>query len=188
MAGFNVNTIRSSDKGARKAREIAKFVDPDSESHIFLANINIMATGVNLQACCSKGITINYHYNAKTMKQIHHRLHRIGQKKDVVWHTLKVINSFHDHQECLCMTKWSKQMSAEMALEDWYPDNIRELIIFEFQRAYFHQPFNRYAWLLLRDLSPSSFEYNSELTKKVGHALTCIAKLCISADSNNRAF
>lgn len=188
MAGFRVNTVRSSDKGSRKAREIAQFVDPDSGSQIFVANVNILATGVNLQTCCSKGVLLSWHYNAKTLTQIFHRLHRIGQKKDVVWHVLKVNDSFHDHQERLLGTKWAKQMSAEMDLEDWYPDNIRELIIFEFQRAYFHQPYNRYAWILLRDLSPSAFAYNSELTVKVAHAVTCVAKLCMAADAENRAF
>lgn len=34
--------------------------------------------------------------------------------------------------------------------EDCYPYNIRELVMFEFQRAYFYQPFNRYAWALAR--------------------------------------
>ncbi|UKZ84728.1 uncharacterized protein TrAFT101_000625 [Trichoderma asperellum] len=130
----------------------------------------------------------NYHHNAQTMKQIHHRLHRIGQTKAVTWHTLKVKNSFNDHQERLCMVKWAKQMSAEMSLEDWYPDNIRELIIFEFQRAYFHQPFNKYAWVLLRDRDPSGFKYYGAQTLRLGYALTCVAKLCLSADIENRTF
>lgn len=188
MAGFKVNTIRSGDKGAHKAREIAEFVSPNSESNIFVANINIMATGVNLQACCSKGIILNYHYNAKTLQQIHHRLHRIGQTKAVTWHTLKVANYFHDHQERLCLTKWSKQMSAEMTPEEWFLDTIRELIIFKFQRAYFHHPFNRYAWLPLRDLSPHAFEYNGEHAVKLGYALTRVAKLCMAADGESRTF
>ncbi|KAK5994707.1 hypothetical protein PT974_04694 [Cladobotryum mycophilum] len=132
MAGFYVNTIRSLDKGARKAKQIAEFVDPNSASQIFLANINIMSTGVNLQRCCHVGIAINFHHNAKTIRQMHHRLYCIGQSKEVVWHTLKVINSFYDHQERLCLTKWARQMSAEMSLPDWFPDNIREVVIFEF--------------------------------------------------------
>lgn len=86
------------------------------------------------------------------------------------------------------MVKWAKQMSAEMNLDDWYPDNIRELIIFEFQRAYLHQPFNRYAWVLLRDLGPVGFQYNGSQTFKLGHTLTCVAKLCLSADIKNRTF
>jgi hypothetical protein len=69
-------------------------------------------------------------------------------------------------------------MSSEMNLDEWYFDNnIRELIIFEFQRAYLHHPFNRYSWILLRDINIHGFEYNSILTVKLGHALTCVAKL-----------
>lgn len=86
------------------------------------------------------------------------------------------------------MVKWAKQMSAEMKLEDWYPDNIRELVIFEFQRAYFHQSFNRYAWVLLRDRDPTGFQYYGRQTVKLGYALTCVAKLCLSADTENRTF
>jgi hypothetical protein len=65
--------------------------------------------------------------------------------KEVTWHLLKVIYSFNDHQERLCMIKWAKQISAEMTLDDLCPKRTCELIVFEFQRAYFQQLSNRYA-------------------------------------------
>lgn len=105
--------------------------DPTSSSQIFVANINIMSTGVNLQACCRTGVAINFHHNAKTARQMHHRLYRISQTRLVTWHILQMKNSFHDHHERICLEKWARQLSAEMSLAEWYPNNIRELVIFE---------------------------------------------------------
>lgn len=34
---------------------------------------------------------------------------QLGQKHAVVWHCLKVKDSFHDHQERVILTKWARQ-------------------------------------------------------------------------------
>lgn len=80
------------------------------------------------------------------------------------------------------MTKYAKHMSAEMILPDWIPDDIREFVIFEYQRAGFHHPFNRYAWVLLRGLDPNSFRYNSPHTRKIGRALSLTARVVLAAE------
>lgn len=49
LAGFAVHTIRPEDTSANKGSQLSSFNNPDSNAQIFLANINIMATGVNLQ-------------------------------------------------------------------------------------------------------------------------------------------
>ncbi|UKZ72665.1 hypothetical protein TrVFT333_000298 [Trichoderma virens FT-333] len=180
MAGFKVNTIRSSDKSTKRAKLVAEFTDPTSNCEIFLTDVHTITVEANLQACCSKGIMMSYPHDAEILKQVHRSL-RIGQTQPVTCHMLKVANSFNDHQERLCMSQWAKKMPAEMVIDNWYPDNIREVIIYEFLRAYFGQPFNRYAWVLLQDWDPANFSYNSDHTVKIGHAITCVAMMCVSA-------
>ncbi|EHK19983.1 uncharacterized protein TRIVIDRAFT_68566 [Trichoderma virens Gv29-8] len=180
MAGFKVNTIRSSDKSTKRAKLVAEFTDPTSNCEIFLTDVHTITVEANLQACCSKGIMMSYPHDAEILKQVHRSL-RIGQTQPVTCHMLKAANSFNDHQERLCMSQWAKKMPAEMVIENWYPDNIREMIIYEFLLAYFGQPFNRYAWVLLQDWDPANFSYNSDHTVKIGHAITCVAMMCVSA-------
>ncbi|KAK4078931.1 hypothetical protein Trihar35433_36 [Trichoderma harzianum] len=48
MAGFNTLTVRSSDKPGAKIEAIRLFCDPTSDAQVFVANINIMSTGVVL--------------------------------------------------------------------------------------------------------------------------------------------
>lgn len=132
-----VGTVRSADKAARRQRQVASFNDPNSAMQVFVANINTLATGVNLHTCCHVGVVCCHHHNAKAVRQAHSRLYRLGQRFQVVWHGLRVSNSFHDHQERICLVKYARQLSAEMVLPDWIPADLREPVIFEFQRAYF---------------------------------------------------
>ncbi|KJZ73345.1 hypothetical protein HIM_07349 [Hirsutella minnesotensis 3608] len=170
ILGFNVVTTRPSDKQAHKQSVIDDFNNPAKAAQVFVANINTMAVGVNLQGACSLGILIAYPHNAKTTNQICARLHRIGQKKPVIWHFIRVKDSFHDHQERMSLEKWARQLSAEM-------------------RAWFRHTFNRYAWTILRPLNPSSFEPHSKETAKVGHAISIIARLVLSAtDEESQTF
>lgn len=110
---------------------IAEWNDPESDLEIFVANVNTMATGVNMHHCCSKGAFLNWHLNAKTMFQIVGRLVRISQKDQVIFHLLKVQHSYHDNIERLCITKWATQLSAEIGLADWLTDDFRECCVFE---------------------------------------------------------
>lgn len=52
MAGYKTVTVRSSDKPPAKLAAIQSFSDPKSDTQIFIANINIMSTGVNLHHAC----------------------------------------------------------------------------------------------------------------------------------------
>jgi hypothetical protein len=93
MAGFVVNTVRSGDKASKKDFEIAAFNDRMTKSQIFVANVNIMATGVNLHRCCSADILLNFHTSMKMVAQLFKRLHRVGIEKPVYWEVVKVKNS-----------------------------------------------------------------------------------------------
>ncbi|UKZ55768.1 hypothetical protein TrVGV298_009592 [Trichoderma virens] len=182
MAGFKSLTVRSSDKPSAKIEAVQKFSDPRSDAQVFIANINIMSTGLNLHHACCFGILATFHFNAKTIQQVHGRLHRLGQKKVVVWHNLKVKDSFHDYQERMLLTKWSRQLSAESNLPRWMTGTLREIVLFELIRSYFHQPFNRYSWVILADRDGKAMAYYSEEAIKLGYACSALAKLSLNTE------
>ncbi|KAL7813893.1 hypothetical protein V8C44DRAFT_363803 [Trichoderma aethiopicum] len=182
MAGFKTLTVRSLDDSISRVKAIESFSDPLSDSQIFVANINIISTGVNLHHACCFGILATLHYNAKTLQQVHGRLHRLGQRKAVVWHSLKVRDSFHDHQERVLLTKWSRQLSAEANLPKWMTGALREAVLFELIRSCWNHPFNRYAWVILHDRDGSPMAYYSEEAIKLGYACSVVAKLAVTTE------
>ncbi|KAM0263910.1 hypothetical protein ACHAQJ_000945 [Trichoderma viride] len=184
MAGFKTLTIRSSDKPGGQIEAVQKFSDARSEAQVFIANINIMSTGVNLHHTCSKGILATFHFNAKTIQQVHGRLNRLGQKTGVIWHNLKVKNSFYDHQERVMLTKWSRQLSVESNLPQWMSGALREIVLFELIRSYFNHPFNRYSWVVLADRDGKTIDYYSEEAVKLGYGLSMLAKLVTYGEQN----
>lgn len=78
MAGFYTLTIRSTDKQGFKIEALQLFTDATSQAQILVANINIMATGVNLHDACRIGVIVSQHFNPKTNLQIYGRLNRLG--------------------------------------------------------------------------------------------------------------
>ncbi|KAL7785125.1 hypothetical protein V8C43DRAFT_317846 [Trichoderma afarasin] len=136
MAGFVTLTVRSTDKQGAKIEALRLFTDPRSKAQILIANINIMATGVNLHDACRVGVIVSQHFNPKTNLQIHGRLNRLGQKHSVIWHCLKVKDSFHDHQDRFMLTKWARQLSAESNVKSWLSGAQREMVLFEIMKTY----------------------------------------------------
>ncbi|KAL7906500.1 P-loop containing nucleoside triphosphate hydrolase protein [Trichoderma velutinum] len=182
MAGFHTLTVRSADKPSTKNEAVRLFCDPTSEAQVFIANINMMSMGVNLHTACCKGFLVNMPFKAKTILQIHGRLNRLGQKNAVKWHNLKVKNSFHDHQERILLTKWSRQLSAETSLPKWISGALREVVLFELMKAYMNHPFNRYAWLVFYDCDGPKMEYYTQKVVKLGHACSALARLVMTTD------
>lgn len=183
MAGYKTVTVRSSDKPPAKIAAIQSFSDPKSDTQIFVANINIMSTGVNLHHACNRGILATFHFNAKTLQQVHGRLNRLGQKEAVIWHNIKVKDSFHDHQERMLLMKWVKQLSAECNLPEWMTGALRELMLYELVRSYFNQPFNRYGWVILSERDGKQMDYYSEEAIKLGYACSLVAKLILVSEN-----
>ncbi|KAF5009663.1 hypothetical protein FDECE_4132 [Fusarium decemcellulare] len=188
IAGYNVLTIRSSDKPAHRNRVLNEWNDTDAHCDIFVANINIMATGVNMHQACSIGVFLCWHLNFKVNLQAMGRLIRIGQKEAVRWHLLKVKNSYHDCIERLSLSKWASQLSAEIGLPDWMQGAIREVCVWETIKTFLHQEFNRYAWMIERDMGEEELVYHGELTIKLSHVFSIVAKLLIRSNSEDQEF
>ncbi|KAL7940427.1 hypothetical protein V8C42DRAFT_356270 [Trichoderma barbatum] len=163
MAGFNTLTVRSSDKPGAKIESIRLFADPTSDAEVFVVNINIMSTGVNLHSACATGIIANLHFNAKTLLQIHGRLNRLGQTHQVRWYNLKVKNSFHDHQDRVMLTKWARQLSAECNLPSWLDGALREIVV-------------------LWDRDGGKMAYYSVEARKLGMLLSAVAKVVLNTE------
>ncbi|KAH6977342.1 hypothetical protein BKA56DRAFT_674161 [Ilyonectria sp. MPI-CAGE-AT-0026] len=187
-AGFNVGTVRSSDKQTHCTKVIAEWNDPESDLEIFVANVNTMATGVNIYYCYSKGAFLNWHLNAKTMLRIVGRLVRIGQREQVIFHLLKVKHSYHDNMERLHTTKWATQLSAEIGLAEWLTNDFRECCVFEIIKMAWYQPFNRYAWVVAYINEGYDMKYHSLRTVKQGHVISIWAKLMMSIKPEEQLF
>ncbi|OAQ76887.1 hypothetical protein VFPFJ_10424 [Purpureocillium lilacinum] len=189
LLSLRVNTCRAKDRAHDTLKQVREFNDPDSGSQVFIANMSMLSTGVNLHTCCHLGITVSFAQNANLMRQVHYLLHRLGQTKPVTWHAIKAIDSFHDHQELHCVAKLASQLAAELDLQTGFGDGIEEVIVFECMRAYYHHSFNRLAWVLLKPSDPTGFRYYADNTIKLGHALSIIAKMAISTEGKeHRAY
>ncbi|KLP19566.1 uncharacterized protein LW94_14915 [Fusarium fujikuroi] len=179
IAGFHVVTVRPSDSSITKNNIIAKWNDPRSGIEVFVANASNMGTSVNMHTCCCRGIFMNWLMTAKAMLQIIGRLIRINQAKPVKFHLIKLKNSYYDNIERICVTKWANQLSAEVMLPGWMTDAMREICIFELIKTSWHQPFNRYAWVVERDVSGHDMEYHSNDMIGLGHVFSVVAKLLL---------
>ncbi|QGI61236.1 hypothetical protein CEK27_005207 [Fusarium fujikuroi] len=146
---------------------------------VFVANASNMGTSVNMHTCCCRGIFMNWLMTAKAMLQIIGRLIRINQAKPVKFHLIKLKNSYYDNIERICVTKWANQLSAEVMLPDWMTDAMREICIFELIKTSWHQPFNRYVWVVERDISGHDMEYHSNDMIGLGHVFSVVAKLLL---------
>ncbi|CZR36035.1 uncharacterized protein FPRO_03705 [Fusarium proliferatum ET1] len=179
IAGLDVVTVRPSDSSITKNNIIAKWNDPKSGIEVFVANASNMGTSVNMHTCCCKGIFMNWLMTAKAMLQIIGRLIRINQVKPVKFHLIKLKNSYYDNIERICVTKWANQLSAEVMLPDWMTDAMREICVFELIKTSWHQPFNRYAWVVERDVIGHNIEYHSNDMIGLGHVFSIVAKLLL---------
>ncbi|RSL44137.1 hypothetical protein CEP54_014810 [Fusarium duplospermum] len=166
VAGFKVTTIRSSDKGHHRNRVIRDWNDPSTDCEVFVANINITATGVNMHGACATGAFLCWHLNFQVMQQAMARLSRIGQKQPVDWWLIKVKGSYHDHMERFNWDKWAMQLSAQVGIPSWREGAVREVCIYEIIKTFVHTPFNRYAWMVLRDMFGSGgFDHQAPETR-----------------------
>ncbi|KAF7553679.1 hypothetical protein G7Z17_g3457 [Cylindrodendrum hubeiense] len=168
LARFKVGTIRAHDSAKDRTRVIKMWNNPRSDMNVFVANFNTMATSVNMHTCCSKGIALSWHLNAKTMHHMVGRLNRIGQEGMVKFHLLKIKDTYHDNIERLNLLKWAPQLAAEIDLPSWIVDDARELV--------------------QRDVDKGHNEYHDEKTKRMGHISSCVAKLLVHCQDIDEDF
>lgn len=74
------------------------------------------------------------------------------------------------------LTKWAKQLSAEVDLPASLSGCLRDTVVFEILKTYWGQSFNRYAWVILFDVDSAAMDYYAPDTIRLGHAISYVAK------------
>jgi hypothetical protein len=101
----------------------------------------------------------------------------------VTFHLLKTKNSYYDNIERICCKKWATQLSAEVALPDWITGVLREMCIFELIKTSWHQPFNRYAWVVEKEIQRRDMSYHSNDTVRLGHIFSLACKVILNIEA-----
>ncbi|KPM45986.1 hypothetical protein AK830_g452 [Neonectria ditissima] len=187
LAGFNVATVRPSDKQSERSKIIDGW-NRDSDLEILVVNVNTLSTSINIHKQCSKGAFLTWHLDAETMLQNIDRLVRIDQTKAVKFHLLKVKNSYYDNIERLCTQDWAAQLSAEVNFPHWLDGDLRECCVFEMIKTAWNQPFNRYVWVVSHVVDGPDFEYYSDKCMAIGHLMSRCAKLMMAARPDDEEF
>lgn len=185
LAGIETYTVRSTDKATEREMALSEFLSEGGAPSVFIANISIMGAGVNLQKVCSTLIFINFHTNERLLEQAGGRVIRLGQEKNVDWHTIKVVDSYHDYQEETMLVKWVLQLSVSANTPKWTTGLVKEVLLFELARLCYNHPFNRMAWVILRECSPRELSPNLDSTRRLGYAMSCVAKLLYSVGEDD---
>lgn len=58
--------------------------------------------------------------------------------------------------------------AAAFDLLEWIQRALKEIVFFEIIRAYFHQPFNHYTWVVMHDRARAALDYYSAETEAIG--------------------
>ena len=131
---------------------------------------------MSLHQSCHRGIILNYHMTPKALLHIEKRLTRIGQLYPVKWHLLKCKDTFNDSQERISCAKLAVLISVECSHPLWAPMITREMAIYEVLRFKLGQTFNRYAWVIVRELK-SDLSLHDKATEALGHLVSVAVRL-----------
>ncbi|KAK2699641.1 hypothetical protein QWA68_000701 [Fusarium oxysporum] len=164
VAGFNVGSIRSSDTGEEQFKIMDQWKNKASGLEILVANVDTKVREVNAHTDCTKGLLLNWTLDPERMLKIINNMGSSNQKKQSIFHMLKVADTYHDVIE---------------RLPEWMTGVVREICIFELIKSTWHQQFNRYAWVLACDLKGHDFEYHDPECRQLDHVFSIVAKLML---------
>lgn len=179
VAGFNVGSIRSSDTGEEQFKIMDQWKNKASGLEILVANVDTKVRDVNAHTDCTKGLLLNWTLEPERMLKMINNMGSTNQKKQSIFHMLKVADTYHDVIERVCCTKWAMQLSKDIKLPEWMTGVVREICIFELIKSTWHQQFNRYAWVVACDLKGHDFEYHDPEWCQLGHVFSIVAKLML---------
>ncbi|KAH7198793.1 uncharacterized protein B0J16DRAFT_367827 [Fusarium flagelliforme] len=161
LYGYRVATV-SSRNCTKTCNEILHaWNDPTEDLQIFVANINTMSTGVSLHKCCGSGMFLSWHPSASVPKQTMARLIRIGQ---------------------------GRPTAAQSGLPEWLKYEYLENCLCELMKCKWKQPFNRYAWVVEREIAKSDIQYHSDHCIILGHVFSMMARVLMLATEEEQQF
>ncbi|KAK2063758.1 hypothetical protein LY76DRAFT_166743 [Colletotrichum caudatum] len=154
MAGFNVESIRSYHSEAERSVSVKRFTESGSGVEVLVANTNVSLNGLDLQDECHNGAFVGIEWSINTHIQRAGRLVRLGQKHPVIFHILKVKDTYYDYIE---------------------RNIIRYAITHEIIRNYINLRFNWLSWCDGFVKSGTISEYHAAKTIQRGHFYSFIA-------------
>lgn len=123
------------------------------------------------------------------MEKNFRRLDGPDQREAVQWFLLKQADSYQDNVERLLVQNWIVTSSSKCGLPLWMDNEILEISLCEVMKSLWHQPFNRYAWLVEHEYSQFEMSYHADHIIILGHVFSMLARLFLSAhDKTERDF
>lgn len=98
---------------------------------------------------------------------------------------LKQANSYQDNVERLLVQK-SISFTFYYDLPHWMDCEILEITACEAMKSDWHQPFNRYAWVVEYELSKSEMSYHGDYMVMLGHVFSMYARLFLTARGKSK--
>ncbi|KAF4454841.1 hypothetical protein F53441_2711 [Fusarium austroafricanum] len=179
VAGFNVGTVRASDEPKDDDEIIAEWNDPTSDLEILVANVETAVMDVNMHTCCFKALILDWPLEPDgILRTLNHMVQNC--ETPAIIHMPKIRDGYYDVVERIFCTKWAMQLSQDINLPEWITGAIREICVFEMIKTAWHQPFNRYAWIVNHDLREhQTLSYSLDDTLRLGHVFSIAAKLIL---------
>lgn len=101
---------------------------------------------------------------------------------------LKTPNTYHDNIERMVTAKWIVTTSTQSALPEWLEFELLEICLCEIHKSIWHTPFNRYAWIIEKELSGSSMDYHGTHIRLLGHIFSMIARCLLTCPEDQQQF
>lgn len=165
-------SIRAALSTQERADILEEFNDPDSDIQVLIITPILGALGTDMQMCCNKGMLQLWCWNANMVDQVLGRLIRIGQKRFVEWHLYTVEGTIYEKYERIIWRKHSRQMAAERNIPPQIKGELGIVLMYEFIRVLYNQPFNRYLWEVIDPDIPS---YDSQYLRRAADKISRIA-------------
>lgn len=181
MAGFNVRSIRAGTKLSQRNSIIQAFNDKSSRAQILVASLLNMASGVDLHHECHHGIIVNTHPSAMGDDHVKGRLRRRGQEHMPEWRVLHTMDTFNDYQEQNVLRKKVRLLAVTGVFPKWVCPFLREIMSYEMLKTALNTPFNRYAWIVVREHCPKYRRSHSTRMRKTGHMCSLLVRMLLAA-------
>lgn len=181
MAGFNVRSIRAGTKLSQRNSIIQAFNDKSSKMQILVASLLNMASGVDLHHECHHGIIVNTHPSAMGDDHVKGRLGRQGQEHMPEWCVLHTQDTFNDYQEQNVLKKKVRLLAVTGVFPKWLCPFLREIMSYEMLKTSLNTPFNRYAWIVVREHCPKYRRSHSTKMRKTGHMCSILVRMLLAA-------
>ena len=101
---------------------------------------------------------------------------------------IRTKNTYYDNIERMVVQKWILQTAAQSGLPEWLKYEYLEICLCELMKCKWKQPFNRYAWIVEREIAKSDIQYCSDHCVILGHVFSMMAWILMLATGEEQQF